>query len=418
MAATKQATVYIHLKDGPVPAGILTMQIQGRYTSSEFAYGNKYLERPDAVSLDPVELPLAAPGKTIIYNTKELFPIFNGIRDASPDNFGRYLLNKKYSHLGLDEFDYVAASGYDRVGALAFGESPTSGVGIWNTETFVPPPGPEKYLDLAEIQKALESKDRPDNPEFQKLIESGPSMGIGGARPKGTVIWQGSLYIAKFSTSSDSYNICLAEYATMRMAKECGINTPEVSIATIEGKTIYLVERFDRIMSGDQKVKRRLPFHSALTMTGLHEFDFENFSYWKIVDAITKFSPNASRDRREMFKRMVFNIFCNNIDDHMRNHGFLYAGNGNWELSPAYDIVPFPQSTETYALGLQVGEEGKTASISNALSAAKHFGLKTSEAENIIEKVREVTKNWKDFFADCGAKGQDMDRLSSCFRKL
>lgn len=417
MAATKQATVYIHLKEGPVPAGILTMQIQGRYTSSEFAYGNKYLERPDAVSLDPIELPLPPPGKTTIYETKNS-PIFNGIRDASPDKFGRYLLKKKYSHIGLDEFDYVAASGYDRVGALAFGESPTSGIGIWNTETFVSLPGPEKYLDLAQILKALESEDRPDNPEFQMLMGSGPSMGIGGARPKGTVIWNGSLYIAKFPTSSDSYNICLAEYATMRMAKECGISTPKVSIATIEGKTIYLVERFDRIISGDQKTIHRLPFHSALTMTGLHELEFAKFSYWEIVDAITQFSSSASRDRKEMFRRMVFNIFCNNNDDHLKNHGFIYCGNGKWDLSPAYDIVPFPQSTKVYALLLQIGEEGKTASISNALSGAKHFGLKNSEAEQIIEEVREVTKNWKDFFAECGAEEQDIDSLSSCFREL
>jgi serine/threonine-protein kinase HipA len=153
-------------------------------------------------------------------------------------------------------------------------------------------------------------------------------------------------------------------------------------------------------------------------MTGAHEADYGRHSYLDIVDAITRFSPDASSDRKELFKRMVFNIFCNNSDDHMRNHGFLYAENGQWELSPAYDIVPFPQSTETYKLALHIGDEGTIANISNALSAAKHFGIKISEAEQIIEEVREATKNWKTFFADCGAESQDIERLSSCFREL
>ena len=416
MAATKQATVYIFLNGDFVPAGILTTHIDGRNTSSEFAYGRKYIERPDAVSVDPVELPLPAPGETIMYHTKRNFHIFNGIRDASPDSWGRYLLDKRFPKRGLDEFDYVTASGHDRVGALAFGESPTSGVGISNTETFKSFPDPEKYLDLKEIQNALDNAENPDSPEFQKLINYGPSLG--GARPKGTVIWSGRLYLAKFSLKSDSLNLCLAEYATMLLAKKCGIKTPEVSLSSVEGKTVYLIERFDRLMSKDNKIERRIPFHSALTMSGEHEGDYGRHSYLDIAGAITRFSPDASRDRKELFRRMIFNIFCNNSDDHMRNHGFLYAGNGQWELSPAYDIIPFPQSTETYRLALHIGDEGTIANISNALSAAKYFGIKLAEAEQIIEEVREVTKGWKAFFDDCGAESQDIERLSSCFREL
>ena len=416
MTSTKQATVYVCLNGEFVPAGILITHIDGRNTSSEFAYGKKYIDRPDAVPADPVELPLPAPGNTVTYNTRKDFHIFNGIRDASPDNWGRYLLDKKFPKRGLDEFDYVTASGHDRVGALAFGESPTSGIGIWNTETFEPFSDPQKYLDLKEIQKALDNAEDPDSPEFQKLINYGPS--IGGARPKGTVIWNGRLHLAKFSLKSDSLNLCLAEYATMLLAKKCGIKTSEVSLSSVEGKSVYLIERFDRLMSKDHKIEHRIPFYSSLTMAGAHEADYGRHSYLDIVDAITRFSPDASRDRRELFKRMVFNIFCNNSDDHMRNHGFLYAENGQWELSPAYDIVPFPQSTETYKLALHIGDEGTIANISNALSATKHFGIKTPDAEQIIEEVREVIKGWRDFFADCGAEDQDIERLSSCFREL
>lgn len=416
MADTKEAAVYIYLEEGPVPAGILRTHVEGRHTSSEFVYGKRYIERPDAVSVDPVQLPLPAPGDAVAYNTPEGFPLFNGIRDASPDRWGMYLLEKKFPTKGLDEFDYAAASGDDRVGALAFGESATSGVGTWNTETFNPFTGLGKTLDLAEIQKGVDKADQPDDPDFKKLIDYGPSMG--GARPKGTVMWDGRLCLAKFLTRSDSYDVCLAEYATMLMAKDCGINVPEVFLSSVDGKTVYLIERFDRILTEDKNIKRRIPFHSALTMSGAHEMDHGKHSYKDIVDAITRFSPEAHRDRIELYRRMVFNIFCNNTDDHIRNQGFLYSKDGQWDLSPAYDIVPYPQSTQAYALGLRIGHEGKLATVNNALSATGDYGIDRSDAEQIVDQVREVTKKWKDYFGKCNAADQDVERLSSCFREL
>jgi len=416
MADIKQATIYVYLDEGPVPAGILRTHLEGRYTSSEFVYGNKYIERPDAVSVDPVQLPLPAPGESEPYNTPNDFPIFNGIRDASPDAWGRYLLEKKFPAKGLDEFDYAAASGDDRVGALAFGESVNSGVGRWNTEAFVPLTDSVNTLDLAEIQKAVDKADQPDDPAFQRLLDYGPSMG--GARPKGTVWWNGGLCLAKFSTRKDSYDMCLAEYIAMLMAKECGINVPEISLSSVEGRTVYLVKRFDRVVSENKTIAKRKPFHSALTMTGSHESDYGKHSYKDIVEAITRYSPDAHKDRVELYRRMVFNIFCNNTDDHIRNQGFIYNKENQWELSPAYDIVPYPQSTQTYALLLHIGDEGKAATVGNALSAIGYYGIALSDAELIIEQVREVTRNWKEYFDRYGATDQDIERLSSCFREI
>ncbi|MCA1765766.1 MAG: HipA domain-containing protein, partial [Desulfobulbaceae bacterium] len=228
----------------------------------------------------------------------------------------------------------------------------------------------------------------------------------------------GGLHLAKFSTHSDSYDVCLAEYATMLMAKDSGINVPKLSLSSVDGKTVYLIERFDRILTEDKKIKRRIPFHSALTMSGAHEMDYGKHSYKDIVDAITRFSSDAHRDRIELYRRMVFNIFCNNTDDHIRNQGFLYNKDGQWDLSPAYDIIPYPQSTQTYALGLRIGDEGKMATVSNVLSATGNYGIDRSDAKQIIDQVREVTKNWKDYFGNFNAAKQDIERLSSCFREL
>lgn len=405
MATLKRTTVYIYLAGVPVPAGIMTSRVDGRYTSSEFIYGNRYIQRDDAVPVDPVSLPLPLPGRSVVYRTSPDFAVFNGIRDAGPDKWGRYLLDKKYPTAGLDEFDYIVSSGSDRVGALGFGASPTSGVGVWDGHAFVPVD--DRIPELAQLQRAVDHADDSEDQDFRLLLEYGPSLG--GARPKGTVLWAGELYLAKFSLSSDAWDVCGAEYATMKLAAACGMNVPQVIITEVLGKSVYLIRRFDR------DGVSRVPFHSALTMTGSHESDYGRHSYRDIVSAISKYSPTPAEDRLELYRRMVFNIFCSNTDDHLRNHGFLYASNGQWQLSPLYDVLPFPQNTNSWSLALQIGEEGRAATVSNALSAAAGFGLRQQEAVAVVEQIHEVTNGWRDIYAECGQSQLDIDKIAGCF---
>lgn len=407
MTMSKQAIVFIYIAGQPVPAGRLITFVDGRYTSSEFAYGSRYIERSDAIPVDPVTLPLPPPGlKDVVYRTKSDFSVFNGIRDAGPDKWGRYLLDKKYPASGLDEFDYIVSSGTDRVGALGFGADPESGIGAWDGNKFIAS-APERFPDLAQIQLAVDHAEDPDDPNFQKFLEYGPSLG--GARPKGTVIWNDRLYLAKFSLKSDGWNLCRGEFATMKLAYDCGMNVPHVDITEVLGKSVYLIERFDRINGN------RIPFHSALTMTDSHESDYGRHSYKDIVDAISRFSPTPKEDREELYRRMVFNIFCSNTDDHMRNHGLVYADNGQWKLSPLYDVVPFPQSTNSWSLALHVSSQGRMATIENALAAAPAFGVRRKDADHIIEQIRDRVRGWRDHYAACGLTELDIQKISSCF---
>lgn len=405
MATTKQAIVFIYIAGQPVPAGVLTTFVDGRYTSSEFVYGSRYIERPDAIAVDPVSLPLPS-RKEFVYRTKPDFSVFNGIRDAGPDKWGRYLLDKKYSALGLDEFDYIVSSGPDRVGALGFGADPQSGIGTWDGSKFIAVV-PDRFPNLAQIQLAVDHAEDPDDPDFQKFLEYGPSLG--GARPKGTVIWKDRLYLAKFSLKTDGWNLCCGEFATMLLAADCGMNVPPVDVTEVLGKSVYLVERFDRVNID------RIPFHSALTMTDSHEADYGRHSYKDIIEAISRFSPTPELDRKELYRRMVFNIFCSNTDDHMRNHGFIYAGNGQWKLSPLYDVVPFPQSTNSWSLALNISNQGRVASIENALAAAPAFGLNNGDAISIIDQIRERVSDWRNHYATCGLSELDIQKISSCF---
>jgi serine/threonine-protein kinase HipA len=112
---------------------------------------------------------------------------------------------------------------------------------------------------------------------------------------------------------------------------------------------------------------------------------------------------------------MIFNILCNNTDDHLRNHGFLWDASG-WRLSPLYDVVPFPQLAHERYLAIGVGTAGRLATLNNALSEASSFGLSPPEAFGVASAMQhQVKTNWRQVFQEAGLSAGDIMRLGSCF---
>jgi serine/threonine-protein kinase HipA len=112
---------------------------------------------------------------------------------------------------------------------------------------------------------------------------------------------------------------------------------------------------------------------------------------------------------------MVFNILCNNNDDHLRNHGFLWDGRG-WRLSPGYDIVSFPQVGTERDLAIVVGRNGRRATVENALSNVASFGLSRSEGLSIARTIQKfVQTNWEKLCMSNGFTALEIDRRRTCF---
>jgi serine/threonine-protein kinase HipA len=399
----KRVYVFIHLDSQWVPCGLLEYFEQGRQSSSIFRYGRKYLQRPDAISIDPRDLPL----QDTTFSTPEGFAVFNGIRDAGPDRWGRYLLDKKFGR-SLTEIEYIAAASSDRVGALGFSDSLQHSPGIYEDDGSFTQASRKKRLDLAQCLGAVD--DASKSAETKRLLEYlsyGPSLG--GARPKASVELDGSLYLAKFTLSLDQKDESLIEYATMSLAKKCGLNVPEIRLEKIDGRSVYLIKRFDRIEH------QRIPFISGLTVTGLHETDYASWSYFALVDAVIRYAQDPAADLRELYRRLIFNIAVYNNDDHLRNFGFLGGQKDRWSLSPLYDVVPTLIHSETYALAMTLGREGKRASYSNAISMCERFRLTSEEAEKIINEVKDVVSGWKDHFAELGVKAHEIESLKKSF---
>jgi serine/threonine-protein kinase HipA len=175
----------------------------------------------------------------------------------------------------------------------------------------------------------------------------------------------------------------------------------------VADKPVLLSRRFDR--DGAQ----RIPFLSGLSMMGLK--DGQHGSYPELVDALTQFGARASDDAAELFRRMVLNILISNVDDHLRNHGFLWRDKAGWTLSPVYDLNPVPTDVKPRILTTNIDLDEATCDIDLALSVAGYFGLTAKKAKAIISQVGIAASTWRDVARRNGAKASEIDRMASAF---
>jgi serine/threonine-protein kinase HipA len=382
-----QAYVFITLPATLVPV-VCGVVRESTNDFLEFVYAKSYVKNPNAIPIDPIHLPL---DDSILYLGKNDYSNIGAIRDAMPDSWGRFLIEKKLRSPKLSEITYMLNSEGERVGALDF--SPTIKFENKNNKFY-------KKNSLQDLLIAVGSIDDPQfESDFYDVLKFGSSMG--GARPKTVIETKNALWLAKFNRKNDGISYARLEYANMTLARAAGLDVPEVEILSVNSEDIFLIKRFDREkdLSSAQYYKRH--FLSALTVTGRVESDSHLSSYSEIAASIRQISKQPKKDLLELYRRMVFNILCNNSDDHLKNHGFLHDGNG-YRLSPAYDIVPSITKSYTKYLTLIVGRMGKIASLENALSNTESFGISVEEAKTIIREMLEKIKNWSDIFSKCG----------------
>ena len=403
-----EITVFVYLPGdvNAVPAGILTLTQVGKEVSSKFVYGSRYMQRTNAIELDPVSLPF----KSVPRNSgEEIVPIaglpsFGAFRDATPDAWGRRVIERHLKATNLPEIEYIKYSYDDRVGALDFRDSP------------VAPPRQHPFNRVVDLQYLLDcadkiERDEPVPDDMLQMFNYGASMG--GARPKAVVEDDAGLWLAKFRARNDKFDYAKVEAATLLLAKECGINTPEVRVQPIGDANIFLIKRFDRHKLGASYT--RTHFISALTLLGKHESESLGLSYTDILAAIMRYGPKDNSPMKvELYRRMVFNILVGNDDDHLRNHGFIYQ-EGYYCLSPVYDVVPTPAIATERFLHLNVGQYGRLATLSNALTQCELFGLSKAEAIILINDMQSIVLNWRAFFADQGVSSRDIAVLERAF---
>lgn len=406
--------VFVHLPGEPqaVPAGRLELLMRdGQLATSRFQYGRHYLQRPNALDIDPISLPRATESATPRMPIHGL-SLFGAIRDAAPDAWGRRVIESRWSRGGLlSEVDYLDHAGSDRAGALDIRTQPDS------------PPRSTRLPAHLELHYLIEAADRieagePVPAHLAPYFEGGPTLG--GMRPKAVVEVAGSPYLAKFPSRTDRrFDVPSIEYATLELARMAGLHVPATRRVTLaDGRSVLMIERFDRHRMGDGWARRHMV--SALTMLGVSELDSPQQSYAGIADVISQrgVPMHMTSDRIELFRRMVFNILISNDDDHLRNHAFLYDPEGSgWRLSPLYDVVPAPQVANERYLHLGVGPYGRAARLDNALEGAGRFGLTRSAAAGLIGDMVDCVRPWREHFDAWGVAPHDCAAVVSAFRR-
>ena len=365
----------------PIVAGKLT--VDGGHLV--FNYGKSYLARENAIPIYEPELPLHSGH----------IPLLPGlsmpacIRDASPDAWGRRaIINRKLGIQGartdtaqLDELTYLLESSSDRVGTLDFQTSATE---------YVP-----RGTGTASLDELVMAADRieqglPLSPELDQALQHVTSLG--GARPKAQINDGDKKYIAKFSSTTDLYNVVKSEYVAMRLAAKAGLNVANVSLTRSLNRDVLLIERFDRVHT--ESGWQRSMMVSALTLLELDEMMARYASYEDLAEIIRRRFVNAPATLRELFGRLVFNILSGNTDDHARNHAAFWNGE-TLRLTPAYDICPQARTGQEASQAMLINANNRMSRISSCLDAAGNFLLSRKEAIEIVEvQLRCIIEQW------------------------
>jgi serine/threonine-protein kinase HipA len=409
MTSERECYVYI------VPPGATEFVTAGRFQVSptpdgdpvgRFVYGRRYLERNDAVELDPVELRL----RRGLYETARMEGFFGAIRDSMPDFWGRRVIERSTRHTQLEEFDYLMYGPDDRAGALGFGLN-------------VEPPAPQRRfnrtLNLERLQTSADAivNDVPNLAgsaarQVEELMLVGTSMG--GARPKAVVEHGQDLWLAKFTRHDDRWNHPRVEHGLLKLAKACGLTVVDSDIITVGGRDVLLVRRFDR--DRVENGYRRHRMVSALTLLQSDDDPVarQEWSYILLADEIRRVSTEPEVDLRELFSRMCFNAVVSNLDDHPRNHAVLAKDRG-WRLSPAFDLTPTPMiALERRDLAMACGSVGRYANRENLLSQYGRFLLSGEEATAILDHIVETVRSaWRPTMRRAGVSEADCEAIAS-----
>ena len=375
--------------------------------SATFSYDESYLALDRAYELDP-RLPLVG-GPQHTVQGQEIFAAFT---DCAPDRWGRRLVKRSErgraaaenrSERSIGEIDYLLGVRDDlRQGALRF-RDPSDGAFLATEDEGVP-----DLVDLPRLLNAAERLDRDevDEPELAALIRGGSSLG--GARPKAHVRDQnGRVAIAKFpSVAKDEWDVMAWESVALTLAADAGIEVSSFSLHQIAGRSVLIVDRFDR--AGEV----RIGYVSAMTM--LEASDGAQGSYLEIADVIERNSPSAASDLAELWRRIAFSILIGNTDDHLRNHGFLHDTTAGWSLSPAFDLNPNPEpGLKVLSTAIDFDDPG--ARVETLMKVAADFRLDQGAAIKILVEVESARAGWRRAAAAVPVSAQEVTLMSSAF---
>ena len=334
-----------------------------------FQYDDEWLE--NGFSISPFSLPLK---KQVFVPQKDYFDgLFGVFADSLPDNWGRVLLNRllrshKQNPDELTVLNRLAIVGKSGMGAL----------------TYYPENSFSEQQKPVNLDELAEECDKILNTEYSDKLDELYYLGgtSGGARPKIMTTVDGKDWIIKFPAHVDRKDAGKMEYDYSCCARQCGITMSETRLFPSDKcKGYFGIRRFDREADGKRV--------HMLTAAALLELDFEqpSLDYHSLMKLTKILTRDNKEDVENMFRRMCFNVFAHNRDDHSKNFTYLYDEiNDQWRLSPAYDLTYsntyYGEHTTT------VDGNGRNPGRKELLAVGSAAGMRKNNCERIIDTIQ------------------------------
>jgi serine/threonine-protein kinase HipA len=247
-----------------------------------------------------------------------------------------------------------------------------------------------------------------DSETLPDLVRLGSA--ISGARPKISIARNATEWIVKFRHSSDPLDIGPIEAAYADMARAAGIDImPTTLIASKSGPGYFATQRFDR---GDGGTRSHV-----LSVAAMLDIDFTqpSIEYGQLL-RLVRFVTGSAHDVEQMFRRMVFNVFAHNRDDHTKQHVFIMDADGTWQLAPAFDLTPSPgPGGEHY---LAVNGKGTNIGVEDILVVGKSVDIKRGVAYAIIDDVHTAIKSFAAIAKSYGVSSASVDMIRGMFVRV
>lgn len=362
-------------------------------------------------NISPIKMPVQKNSRGLFYFRELNRTSFNGVpglfSDSLPDDYGNELIDAWLKSQGrndhLNPVEMLCFIGSRAIGALEFEPS------------YYKDLNKSEKIDISQMVKVADDLLKGKN-EFRANLSSNEKKSIleiirigtsvGGARAKALIAYNQrtkevrsgqtitpsgfSQWIIKFDGISDgilggSQGYGRIEMAYYDMARHCGIEMTQCMLFEENGRAHFMTKRFDR----DHNEKKHMQSWSALThssykLPNSYENLFETMRLLRV--------PN--KDYEQLYIRMAFNAMAKNYDDHTKNFAFLMDMQGNWRLSPAYDITYSYKSNSQWVYQHSASINGKRNNITKEDLLSFGYKMGISNARNIIARIAIVLREW------------------------
>lgn len=397
------------------PLGRLIFVKDGQREFSQFAYSDDWLSDAQFFDVSP-DLNRQSGYQLRKPSTKNDTCFFLALADTEPDAWGRRVIARAHAKARakdaslrpLTEANYLACvDDFSRVGALRLRDES----GHYLRSVADGARSTPAFLELEKILFASRAVEVSRETAEDLAYLQGIGTSLGGMRPKCTILdSDGALSLGKFPSVNDERSVTRGEVLALRLAQLAGIDSAQARIVMVQDQPVAMIRRFDRTSE-----QNRIPFISGATLLQANRDD--EHSYTEIIDVMRSKCANFMDDARQLWRRLVFNHMITNVDDHLQNIGFLYSGNNQWRLAPAFDLNPFPDKESESKTWLSE-DSGPITSIEQLLGQAARFELSRPQAQSILEEVASAVKRWKDVAttAEVGLQAHEINDFKPAFK--